>query len=388
MGGLQPWHWVIVIAVFVLLFGAKKLPDAARSLGKSMRIFKSEIKEMQSDSKQERRHWRRRAPSPTPIASERADSRHAGSGGRSRRPTSARPDPRRPDRAAALAPRHRHTPVQTPGILKKLDPRRRRSRVNPDGTMSLVEHLHELRTRLLIAVAAIVVTTTLGFFWYTPRRLRAAQPGGLAARAVLFAAGVVSRHHRARRGMPTARHRTVRPVHAAAQGRPDRGHRDGLPGLAVSAVGVHHARLCTRRNAGSRWCSSSSARRCSSPEPYWPTSCCRRRCGFLLTVGSDVQVTALSGDQYFGFLINLLLVFGFSFEFPLLIIMLNLVGVLHLRAAQSVATWPDLRAVRVRRVRHAGLGPVLDAGAGAGAVGAARGLDPDRPYSRQAQGPS
>ncbi|MGD9620804.1 MAG: Sec-independent protein translocase subunit TatA [Mycolicibacterium sp.] len=66
MGGLQPWHWVIVIAVFVLLFGAKKLPDAARSLGKSMRIFKSEIKEMQADSDSAK------SGQPTPIASERA----------------------------------------------------------------------------------------------------------------------------------------------------------------------------------------------------------------------------------------------------------------------------------------------------------------------------
>ncbi|WP_165609644.1 Sec-independent protein translocase subunit TatA [Mycobacteroides saopaulense] len=51
MGGLQPMHWVIVIVVFALLFGAKKLPDLARSLGKSLRIFKSEVKELQNDGK-------------------------------------------------------------------------------------------------------------------------------------------------------------------------------------------------------------------------------------------------------------------------------------------------------------------------------------------------
>jgi sec-independent protein translocase protein TatA len=43
MGELSPWHWLIVIAVAVLLFGAKRLPDAARSLGRSARILRAEL---------------------------------------------------------------------------------------------------------------------------------------------------------------------------------------------------------------------------------------------------------------------------------------------------------------------------------------------------------
>jgi sec-independent protein translocase protein TatA len=51
VGSLSPWHWAILAVVIVVLFGAKKLPDAARSLGKSMRIFKSEMREMQTENK-------------------------------------------------------------------------------------------------------------------------------------------------------------------------------------------------------------------------------------------------------------------------------------------------------------------------------------------------
>ncbi|MFF4488199.1 Sec-independent protein translocase subunit TatA [Streptomyces sp. NPDC001544] len=47
--GLEPWHLLIVAIVMILLFGSKKLPEAARGLGKSMRILKSEAKAMKDD---------------------------------------------------------------------------------------------------------------------------------------------------------------------------------------------------------------------------------------------------------------------------------------------------------------------------------------------------
>jgi sec-independent protein translocase protein TatA len=49
MGWEAPWHWVILAVVVIALFGYKKLPDAARSLGRSLRIFKTEIKGMSQD---------------------------------------------------------------------------------------------------------------------------------------------------------------------------------------------------------------------------------------------------------------------------------------------------------------------------------------------------
>jgi sec-independent protein translocase protein TatA len=44
------WPEILILAVVILvLFGSKKLPDAARSLGRSMRIFKTEIKALHED---------------------------------------------------------------------------------------------------------------------------------------------------------------------------------------------------------------------------------------------------------------------------------------------------------------------------------------------------
>jgi sec-independent protein translocase protein TatA len=49
MSALRPWHIIVLVAVLLLLFGAKRLPDAARSLGRSMRIFKAETKGLMED---------------------------------------------------------------------------------------------------------------------------------------------------------------------------------------------------------------------------------------------------------------------------------------------------------------------------------------------------
>lgn len=51
MPGLGAVEIILIIVVIVLLFGARKLPDLARSVGRSMRIFKSEVTEMTNESK-------------------------------------------------------------------------------------------------------------------------------------------------------------------------------------------------------------------------------------------------------------------------------------------------------------------------------------------------
>ena len=51
MNAIKPAHLAVLLVVVLVLFGAKRLPDSARSLGRSLRIFNSEMKELQEDDK-------------------------------------------------------------------------------------------------------------------------------------------------------------------------------------------------------------------------------------------------------------------------------------------------------------------------------------------------
>jgi sec-independent protein translocase protein TatA len=49
MGELRPWHIILIVVAFFVLFGYKKLPDATRALGRSLRILKTEVKSLHDD---------------------------------------------------------------------------------------------------------------------------------------------------------------------------------------------------------------------------------------------------------------------------------------------------------------------------------------------------
>ncbi|MFP6263844.1 twin-arginine translocase TatA/TatE family subunit [Helicobacter pylori] len=54
MGGFTSiWHWVIVLLVIVLLFGAKKIPELAKGLGSGIKNFKKAVKDDEEEAENE-----------------------------------------------------------------------------------------------------------------------------------------------------------------------------------------------------------------------------------------------------------------------------------------------------------------------------------------------
>lgn len=78
MPNLGGWEFVILIGILVLLFGAKRLPDMARSIGQSARVFKGEMKGMKSDDapakKAEEPPAALPAPTPAPAPAQQSEA--------------------------------------------------------------------------------------------------------------------------------------------------------------------------------------------------------------------------------------------------------------------------------------------------------------------------
>jgi sec-independent protein translocase protein TatA len=88
--GLEPWHLIVVAIVVIVLFGSKKLPEAARGLGKSMRILKSEAKAMKNDDTASASSAPTSSPTPTPEAITPSDVVTAGEAGAKQETTAAK----------------------------------------------------------------------------------------------------------------------------------------------------------------------------------------------------------------------------------------------------------------------------------------------------------
>ena len=66
LGMPQGAEWIVILAIVILVFGAAKLPDLARSTGQALKIFKSETKGLIDDDK----HDAKASASSSPAASD------------------------------------------------------------------------------------------------------------------------------------------------------------------------------------------------------------------------------------------------------------------------------------------------------------------------------
>lgn len=204
---------------------------------------------------------------------------------------------------------------------------RRSRRLNPDGTMTLIEHLYELRHRLALGIVAIVLGAVLGFLWW-----------GHGAGPIPSLGDLIIRPYC---DLPPATRLNFgnHDKCALLQTRPFESFMIRLKvGIAAGVVlaspawwyqlwafitpGLH---VGERRFARLFVLFASLLFAAGAVLAYLVVPEALR---VLTGVGAGQFVTALAGQDYISFMLSLLIIFGVSFELPLLVVMLNRVGAL------------------------------------------------------------
>ncbi|GAA1025240.1 MULTISPECIES: twin-arginine translocase subunit TatC [Amycolatopsis] len=203
---------------------------------------------------------------------------------------------------------------------------RRSRRKNPDGTMTLIEHIYEFRRRLGWAVVFIVVGAIFGFIWFEQRlgpipslgdimthpycaipasqRFAGDQPGCRLLQTVPFEAFMIRLKVGVAAGAVLLSPAWLYQIWAFI-----------APGLYAkerryAMIFVSFASVLFAAGAVLAYLLVPHA------------------LALLAGFGQDQFVTALTADKYISFILSLLVIFGVSFELPLLVVMLNRVGVL------------------------------------------------------------
>ena len=138
----SPLKIAIIAVVIVVLFGSKKLPAAARSLGQSMRILKKEVQGLPEDEDEDEDETEPAAPAQAAAA--------------------AGPAAAFPQAQLTATP-----PGQQPQI-DALQQQIRNLQQSPEGRMPLMDHIRELRTRVVKMALALAAGMIVGFIFFQP----------------------------------------------------------------------------------------------------------------------------------------------------------------------------------------------------------------------------
>ncbi|OXM54280.1 twin-arginine translocase subunit TatC [Amycolatopsis alba] len=212
--------------------------------------------------------------------------------------------------------------------------RKRSRRMNPDGTMTLIEHIYEFRRRLGFALLALVAGGIIGFIWFQTTI------GPIPSLGKLLTDPYCAVPAERRFDGPTGGCKLLQTVPFEAFMTQ---LKVGLAGGAVlfSPVWLYQIWAFVapglyskeRKYALTFVAFASLLFAGGAVLAYLLVP---HALELLMNFGGDQFITALTADKYVSFILSLLLIFGVSFELPLLVVMLNRVGVLKY---QTLKKW-------------------------------------------------